>query len=81
MRRRRTGNPTTSERSADYDDEQREFMVAIDRYKRERRRPYPGWDEVLAVAKSIGYRLIAAAEPLPAFTRQPTGSSPKKWKG
>lgn len=41
---------------ADYTDEEREFLAAIDRYKRTRQRPYPTWREVLLVAKALGYR-------------------------
>lgn len=33
-----------------------EFMMAMDRYKREHRRPYPTWKEVYDVFKSLGYR-------------------------
>ena len=50
-------SPITAE--VDYTDEEREFMVAIENYKRERKRPFPTWREVLAVAKSLGYRLVA----------------------
>ena len=39
-----------------YTDDEAEFIRAMDRYKRERRRPYPTWSEVLAVARSLGYR-------------------------
>lgn len=33
-----------------------EFMEAMSRYKREHRRPFPTWGEVLDVLKSLGYR-------------------------
>ena len=33
-----------------------EFMIAIERYKREACRPFPTWHEVLRVLKSLGYR-------------------------
>ena len=39
-----------------YSDDEREFLMAIDKYKRQERRPYPTWSEVLAVLKSLGYR-------------------------
>ena len=45
--RRRLIDPTTCER--DYNDEETEFMKAMDRYKRENRRPFPTWSEVLEV--------------------------------
>lgn len=41
---------------SEYTPDQVEFLRAVDRYKREHRRPYPTWAEVLAVAKSLGYR-------------------------
>jgi hypothetical protein len=31
-------------------------MTAMDRFKREKRRPFPTWSEVLHVLKSLGYR-------------------------
>ncbi len=34
-------------------------MNAIDRYKRENRRPFPTWREVLAVLMSRGWRRVA----------------------
>jgi hypothetical protein len=39
-----------------FTDEEREFLVAIERYKRTNRRPFPTWHEVLRVFKSLGYR-------------------------
>lgn len=32
-----------------------EFMLAMDRYKRVKRRPFPTWSEVLEVLKGLGY--------------------------
>ena len=45
--RRRLIDPTTCER--DYSEEEMEFMRAMERYKRENRRPFPTWSEVLEV--------------------------------
>lgn len=42
----------------DYTDEEREFMLAMDLYKREHKRPFPSWREVLSVIHSLGYRKI-----------------------
>jgi hypothetical protein len=61
--RRRLIDPTTCER--DYTDDEREFMKAMDRYKRENRRPFPTWSEVLEVLRSLGYRRVAEPTPLP----------------
>lgn len=41
---------------SDYSDEEREFLQAIDRYKRSSRRPYPTWREVLNVLRTLGWR-------------------------
>jgi len=45
---------------ADYSDDERLFLVAMERYKRERRRPYPTWREVLQVVRSLGYRKVGS---------------------
>lgn len=41
-----------------YTAEEWEFMRALQRYKKERRRPFPTWSEVLRVAQSLGYRKV-----------------------
>lgn len=46
---------------ADYSDDEIEFMNAMDRYKREKRRPFPSWSEVLAVLVGLGYRKESGA--------------------
>ena len=56
--RRRLIDPTTCER--DYNDDETEFMKAMDRYKRENRRPFPTWSEVLEVVLGLGYRKAEA---------------------
>jgi hypothetical protein len=56
---------------SDYSDEEREFLMAIDRYKRERRRVHLSWREVLVIAKSLGYRRVAEAMPVPRRTMRP----------
>lgn len=43
-------------RGQDFTEDEIEFMLALDRYKREARRPCPTWAEVLAVAKALGWR-------------------------
>ncbi|CAN5199317.1 hypothetical protein BH11PLA2_BH11PLA2_53240 [soil metagenome] len=66
--RRRLIDPTTCER--DYSDEEGIFMKAMDRYKRENRRPFPTWSEVLEVLESLGYRKIAEATDLPGTNKE-----------
>jgi hypothetical protein len=67
--RRRLIDPTTCER--DYSDDETEFMKAMDRYKRENRRPFPTWSEVLEVMRSLGYRRVAEPTALPGGKREP----------
>src|SRR4051812_3259430 len=61
--RRRLIDPTTCER--DYNDEETEFMKAMDRHKRESRGPFPTWSEALEVLRSLGYRRVAEPTALP----------------
>ncbi len=74
--RRRLIDPTTCER--DYTDDELEFMRAMDRYKRENRRPYPTLSEVLEVLISLGYRKVADPEALPGKKRNLDNNSPPK---
>lgn len=66
--RRRLIDPTTCER--DYDDEETLFMKAMDRYKRENRRPFPTWSEVLEVLKSLGYMKTGEVTDLPGTNKE-----------
>ncbi len=50
-------------------DEQFEFLMAIDEYKRKNTRPFPTWTEVLDVIKALGYRKVAEPQSL-GKTRQ-----------
>jgi hypothetical protein len=61
--RRRQVDPTTCER--DYNDEEITFMKAMDQYKRDNRRPFPTWSEVLEVLRALGYRRVAEPTALP----------------
>ena len=45
-------------------DEQFQFLMAIDEYKRLNTRPFPTWTEVLEVIKALGYRKVAAPRSL-----------------
>jgi hypothetical protein len=67
--RRRLIDPTTCER--DYSDEETDFMKAMDRYKRDNRRPFPTWSEVLEVLRSLGYRRVADPTDLPGAKKAP----------
>jgi hypothetical protein len=63
--RRRQVDPTTCER--DYNEEEIAFMKAMDQYKRDNRRPFPTWSEVLEVLRALGYRRVAEPTSLPGF--------------
>jgi hypothetical protein len=73
-RRRGPGFRRTPERRAaeegEMNEEQFEFLMAIDQYKRANQRPFPTWTEVLEVIKAIGYRKVAEAQPLESFRKE-----------
>jgi hypothetical protein len=64
--RRRQIDPTTCER--DYNDEEIAFMKAMDQYKRDNRRPFPTWSEVLEVLHALGYRRVAEPTQMPGLS-------------
>lgn len=64
--RRRQIDPTTCER--DYSDDEIVFMKAMDQYKRDNRRPFPTWSEVLEVLRALGYRKVADPSQLPGLS-------------
>ena len=63
--RRRMVDPTTCER--EYTDDEIMFMKAMDQYKRDNRRPFPTWSEVLEVLRALGYRKVAEETALPGY--------------
>ncbi len=67
-RRRGPGRRRSEERKAaeegQMSDEQFEFVMAIDEYKRANARPFPTWTEVLDLIKALGYRRVADPQPL-----------------
>jgi len=56
---RRRSDDRRSAEEGEMTDEQFEFLMAIDRYKRENNRPFPTWTEVLDVMHALGYRKVA----------------------
>jgi len=81
-RRRGPGKRLSDERKAaeegQMSDEQFDFVMAIDEYKRKNQRPFPTWTEVLELIKALGYRKVAEPEPLeqsasPRVSRRKTG--------
>jgi hypothetical protein len=73
-RRRGPGHRRTEERRAaeegEMTDEQFEFLMAIDQYKRANQKPFPTWTEVLEIAKAMGYRKVAEPQSLESFRKQ-----------
>jgi hypothetical protein len=70
--RRRLVDPTTCER--DYTSAEFEFMNAMDHYKRDNRRPFPTWSEVLEVLHALGYRKTAKPTHMPGLSTSHRGS-------
>ena len=72
-RRRGPGHRRSPERRAaeegEMNDEQFEFLMAIDQYKKANQRPFPTWTEVLEVIKALGYRKVAEPESLESFRK------------
>ncbi len=72
-RRRGPGHRRTEERrmaeEGQMTDEQFEFLMAIDQYKRANQRPFPTWTEVLEVIKALGYRKVAEPQSLESFCK------------
>ena len=73
-RRRGPGHRRTEERRAaeegEMTDEQFEFLMAMDQYKRANQRPFPTWTEVLEVVKALGYRKVAEPQSLKSFKKE-----------
>jgi len=51
-------------------EEQFEFLMAIDEYKKKNARPFPTWTEVLEVIKALGYRKVAEPQSLEEFKKK-----------
>jgi len=67
-RRRGPGRRRSEERKAaeegQMSDEQFEFLMAVEEYKKQNSRPFPTWTEVLELIKAMGYRKVADPAPL-----------------
>lgn len=74
-RRRGPGRRRSDERKAAEEgqmtDEQFEFLMVIDTYKKANQRPFPTWTEVLEVIKAMGYRKVAEPQSLESFKKNP----------
>jgi len=74
--RRRTDDRKSAE-EGEMSQEQFEFLMAIDEYKRKNTRPFPTWTEVLELIKALGYRKVADPQSL-AGARKETPVEPVK---
>jgi len=67
-RRRGPGRRRSDDRKAaeegEMNDEQFEFLIAIEDYKQVNKRPFPTFTEILEILKALGYRKVAQSEPL-----------------
>ena len=68
--RRRTDDRKAAE-EGQMSDEQFEFLMAIDEYKKKNTRPVPTWTEVLEVIKALGYRKVAEPQSLGQVQEEP----------
>lgn len=79
-RRRGPGRRRSEERKSAEEghmtDEQFEFLMAIDEYKRMNSRPFPTWTEVLELVKALGYRKVADPQSLAEFKKNAAVTSP-----
>lgn len=62
---RRRSDDRKSAEEGNMSDEQFDFLMAIDHYKRANDRPFPTWTEVLEVIKAIGYRKVPESDTVP----------------
>jgi len=67
---RRRSDERKSAEEGQMSDEQFEFLMAIDEYKKKNVRPFPTWTEVLEVIKALGYRKVAEPQSLGQFRKQ-----------
>jgi hypothetical protein len=67
--RRRTEDRRDAEEGT-MSDEQFEFLLAMDQYKRANARPFPTWTEVLEIIKALGYRKVAQPQELQSFRKE-----------
>ena len=73
--RRRSDDRRTAE-EGQMSDEQFEFLMAIDEYKRKNLRPFPTWTEVLEIMKALGYRKVAEPQSLEQLDKQNQPANP-----
>jgi hypothetical protein len=60
-KRSQRGHPSTSSDKI-YSDRQLEFLKAVEAYKRDHKRSWPTWCELLDIVDSLGYRQVASPQ-------------------
>ena len=68
---RRRSDERKSAEEGQMSDEQFEFLMAIDEYKKQNTWPFPTWTEVLEVIKALGYRKVTEPQSLEQFKKDP----------
>lgn len=80
-RKRGPGRRVTEDRKAAEEgamsQEQFDFLMSIDEYKRVNARPFPTWTEVLEVIKALGYRKVAEPQDISSIKIQETAGTAK----
>ena len=61
---RRRSQARRSAEEGEMNDDQFEFIMAIEDYKKANGRPFPSFTEILEIAKALGYRKVADPQPL-----------------
>ncbi|MHC4264948.1 MAG: hypothetical protein ACYSUK_03345 [Planctomycetota bacterium] len=61
---RRRSEDRKSAEEGQMTDEQFEFLMAIDEYKKKNNKHFPTWTEVLEIIKALGYRRVAEPQSL-----------------
>ena len=56
---KRRSDDRRSAEEGEMTDEQFEFLMAVEEYKRVNARPFPSWTEVLDIIHAMGYRKVA----------------------
>lgn len=73
-RRRGPGRRRSAERKSaeegQLNDEQFEFLMVIDEYKKVNQKPFPTWTEVLEIIKAMGYRKVAEPQSLKSYKKE-----------
>ena len=68
---KRRRNVRKSAEEGQMSDEQFEFLMVIDEYKRKNAIPFPTWTEILELIKAMGYRKVAGPQPLEQLKGDP----------